>query len=168
MKRMWTPWRIEYILSDKSEKHSGCLFCNKANEKRDRENLILYRGERCYIILNLYPYNNGHLMVVPYAHCASVTDLDAATLGDMMLLVRRCVATLKKSMTPDGFNIGINIGHAAGAGVAHHVHMHVVPRWVGDSNFIPVLSETRLIPEDLNQTYERLLASGIAEPYGDE
>jgi ATP adenylyltransferase len=153
---------MEYILSDKRETGTGCLFCNKNGEGRDRDNLILYRSSHSFIILNLYPYNNGHLMVVPYAHTSNVDQLDAESLADMMLQVKRSVSALRRAMNPNGFNIGINIGHAAGAGVADHVHMHVVPRWVGDSNFIPVLAETRLIPEDLNQTYERLIEAGIA------
>ncbi len=162
MKRLWTPWRMEYILSDKRDEVTGCLFCTKAQQDRDRENLILCRGTFTYIILNLYPYNNGHLMVVPYAHTADLAGLDQPTLAEMMWQVRRSVEALKRSMTPDGFNIGINIGRAAGAGVEQHVHMHVVPRWMGDTNFMPVVGDVRLIPEDLPSTYERLLKSGIA------
>lgn len=154
---------MEYILSDKSDEVTGCLFCTKAQDDRDRENLILCRGAYTYIILNLYPYNNGHLMVVPYQHTGQLEELDAATLAEMMWQVSRSVAVLKRSMSPDGFNIGINIGHAAGAGVEQHVHMHVVPRWVGDTNFMPVVGETRLIPEELHTTYERLLRDGIAD-----
>ncbi|MCL4464871.1 MAG: HIT domain-containing protein [Chloroflexi bacterium] len=163
MKRLWTPWRMEYILSDKTDFETGCLFCSKARQGNDRENLILYRGQRTFIILNLYPYNNGHLMVVPYEHTRNVDELDEATLAEMMSEAKRAVQALEKAMSPDGFNIGINIGKSAGAGVDNHVHMHVVPRWVGDSNFMPVVSETRLIPEDPQTTYERLLQAGIAE-----
>ncbi len=154
---------MEYILSDKADFETGCLFCSKARQGNDRENLILYRGQRTFIILNLYPYNNGHLMVVPYEHTRNVDELDEATLAEMMSEAKRAVQALEKAMSPDGFNIGINIGKSAGAGVDNHVHMHVVPRWVGDSNFMPVVSETRLIPEDPQTTYERLLQAGIAE-----
>lgn len=154
---------MEYILSDKTDFETGCLFCSKARQGNDRENLILYRGQRTFIILNLYPYNNGHLMVVPYEHTRNVDELDEATLAEMMSEAKRAVQALEKAMSPDGFNIGINIGKSAGAGVDNHVHMHVVPRWVGDSNFMPVVSETRLIPEDPQTTYERLLQAGIAE-----
>lgn len=163
MKRMWTPWRMEYILSDKKAPVPGCLFCAKAQENRDRDNLVLRRRERTYTILNLYPYNNGHLMVVPFAHVASVEDLEAETAAEVMREVQHSVAMLRKLMAPDGFNIGINLGRPAGAGVEGHVHVHVVPRWVGDSNFMPVVGDTRLIPEDLASTYERLLAIGFAE-----
>jgi len=164
MKRMWTPWRMEYILSDKAEERAGCIFCLKPREARDRDNLILYRGKHNYIILNLYPYNNGHLMVVPYKHSSNVDELDEPTLAEMMVLVQRSVAALQRAMSPDGFNIGLNIGRPAGAGVDYHVHMHVVPRWVGDSNFMPVIGETRLIPEDLATTYDHLIQAGIAAP----
>lgn len=162
MKRLWTPWRMAYIESDKSA-GDGCLFCEKARESRDRENLILRRGKRTFVILNLYPYNNGHLMVVPYDHCGSLEQLDAETLAEMMLQAKRCVEVLRRAMAPNGFNVGINIGRPAGAGLESHVHLHVVPRWSGDSNFMPVLDDTRLIPEDLSSTYERLTRAGITE-----
>ncbi|MHB1006941.1 MAG: HIT family protein [Chloroflexota bacterium] len=163
MKRLWTPWRMAFILSDKKDAVTGCLFCTKAQEKNDRENFVLRRRQRTYTILNLYPYNNGHLMVVPYTHTGRLEDLDADTLTELMLEVQHSVAMLRKLMAPDGFNIGINIGRSAGAGVEHHIHVHVVPRWTGDSNFMPVVGETRLIPEDLTTTYDRLLALGFAE-----
>ncbi|MCL4459416.1 MAG: HIT domain-containing protein [Chloroflexi bacterium] len=159
MKRLWTPWRLDYILGEKA---TGCIFCEKARENRDRENYILYRGERGFIMLNLYPYNNGHLMVVPYAHVCGLEELDEATLAELMRLVKRGTAALQRAMNPEGFNIGMNIGKVAGAGIADHVHLHVVPRWAGDTNFIPVLSDTRLIPELPETTYERLIAAGIA------
>ncbi|MHB1413886.1 MAG: HIT family protein [Chloroflexota bacterium] len=154
---------MAYILSDKTDDETGCIFCTRVRQNRDRENLILYRGERAFIILNLYPYNNGHLMVVPYTHCPNIDQLDAATLAEMMVLVKRSVEALRQAMSPDGFNIGVNIGRAAGAGVENHVHMHVVPRWVGDTNFMPAIGETRLIPEELATTYDRLLEAGIAD-----
>jgi ATP adenylyltransferase len=154
---------MEYILSDKKDPVTGCLFCTKAQENRDRDNLVLRRRKLTYTILNLYPYNNGHLMVVPFAHVGNLEDLEPETAAELMWEVQHSVAMLRKLMTPDGFNVGINIGRPAGAGVEGHVHVHVVPRWVGDSNFMPVTGETRLIPEDLASTYERLLAAGFAE-----
>ncbi|MCL5959446.1 MAG: HIT domain-containing protein [Chloroflexi bacterium] len=161
MKRLWTPWRMKLILGPKLE---GCLFCEKAREDNDKENLILYRGSTCFIMLNAYPYNNGHLMVVPYAHVGNVDQLDTPVLTDLMLLVKRSVIVLQRAMNPDGFNMGVNIGKVAGAGIEGHVHFHVVPRWLGDTNFMPVLGETRLIPEPLDVTYDKLIAAGIADP----
>ncbi len=161
MKRLWTPWRLRFILGPKME---GCLFCQKLAENKDKENLILYRGQHCFIMLNAYPYTNGHLMVVPYAHVRNLDQLDTPTLTDLMLLTKRSIVALQKVMSPDGFNMGINVGKVAGAGVEDHVHFHVVPRWLGDTNFMPVLAETRLIPEPLNDTYDRLVAAGIADP----
>ncbi len=161
MKRLWTPWRLKFILGPKME---GCLFCQKLAENKDKENLILYRGQHCFIMLNAYPYTNGHLMVVPYAHVRNLDQLDTPTLTDLMLLTKRSIVALQKVMSPDGFNMGINVGKVAGAGVEDHVHFHVVPRWLGDTNFMPVLAETRLIPEPLNDTYDRLVAAGIADP----
>ena len=161
MKRLLTPWRLRFILGPKME---GCLFCQKLAENKDKENLILYRGQHCFIMLNAYPYTNGHLMVVPYAHVRNLDQLDTPTLTDLMLLTKRSIVALQKVMSPDGFNMGINVGKVAGAGVEDHVHFHVVPRWLGDTNFMPVLAETRLIPEPLNDTYDRLVAAGIADP----
>lgn len=154
---------MKFILSKKGQ---GCIFCEKPAEGRDRENYILYRGEHGFIMLNAYPYNNGHLLVVPYVHVASVEDLDPETLAELMLLVNRGIATLRKAQQPQGFNIGINMGSVAGAGIADHVHLHVVPRWQGDNNFLPVIGDTRLIPECLDDTYQRMLDAGIANPDG--
>lgn len=156
MRHIWAPWRMAYIQRD--EKMCGCVLCEKWASSDDTANYILYRGERAYIILNLYPYNNGHLMVVPYKHVASVEDLETETLTELMLLVNRSLAALREAMAPHGFNIGVNLGRAAGAGIHEHVHIHIVPRWEGDTNFMPVLGETRVIPEMLEDTYARLLA----------
>ncbi len=153
---------MKFILAKKT---ADCIFCEKPRQDRDRENYILHRGQHCFIILNAFPYTNGHLMVVPYAHVGDVLELAEEALTEMMQLVQQSVAALRKAMRPDGFNIGINLGHCAGAGIADHVHMHVVPRWAGDTNFMPVLGETRLIPELLSQTYDRLLAAGITLPF---
>ncbi len=156
MKTLWTPWRMGYILGEKGE---GCLLCTKqqAPRERDRENYILYRGATCYIMLNLFPYTNGHLMIVPYRHVARLERLDDRSLYDMMALTRASVAALTQALSPAGFNIGMNLGKAAGAGIVQHLHLHVVPRWRGDVNFMSVLGETRLIPEALDATYEKLL-----------
>ncbi len=147
-----------------AKKNSGCIFCDKPKENRDRENYILYRGKTCFIILNAFPYNNGHLMIVPYQHTADLSALSPETLAEMMLLVQHSVATISSFMHPDGYNIGMNLGKCAGAGIADHLHMHVVPRWDGDTNFMPVLGETRLIPEMLEHTYDRLIQAGIGRP----
>lgn len=161
MNRLWTPWRMEFVAGPRAP---GCVLCDKAaQEDRDRENYVLYRGATCLIMLNLYPYNNGHLMVVPYYHVGGLEDLNDECAGEMMLLARRSVAALRKAMNPGGFNVGINLGKTAGAGIHDHVHLHVVPRWEGDTNFMPVLGETRVIPELLETTYEKLLEAGIAE-----
>jgi ATP adenylyltransferase len=141
------------------EKPSGCLLCMKPQSpvSSDRENYILYRGQNCYIMLNLYPYTNGHLMIAPYQHEASLERLDDKSLWEMIDLTRAGIAALTKAMSPAGFNIGMNMGRVAGAGIADHLHMHVVPRWEGDANFVSVLAETRMIPEDLDTTYDTLL-----------
>ncbi len=162
MKRLWTPWRMAYL---KGSKEKGCIFCNKirASKRSDRKNLVLWRGERAFIVLNLYPYSNGHLMVAPYEHVGDLEALDGETLQEMMLLVAKSIRALRRIMNPQGFNIGANLGRVAGAGVDDHVHLHIVPRWGGDTNFMPVLAETRMIPELLPQTYAKLQKAMQAE-----
>lgn len=157
MERLWAPWRMAYI--EKPATTPGCIFCNKPKEADDREQLILFRGEHCFLIMNLFPYNNGHLMVAPYRHTADVVGLDDAEQAEMMKLTRYCVRVMKDAFRPDGFNIGMNLGKTAGAGIADHLHMHVVPRWDGDSNFMPVLAETKVLPDALFSTYDKLLAA---------
>lgn len=154
MKRLWAPWRMTYLKANKTE---GCIFCQKAAERRDRENLILWRGQSGLVLLNLYPYNNGHLMVTPYEHVPSIENLSPETLADLMGMVQKSLAVLRKAMNPNAFNIGINLGAAAGAGIADHMHIHVVPRWNGDTNFMPVLGETRVVPDFLENSYDQLL-----------
>jgi ATP adenylyltransferase len=154
MKVLWAPWRMEYILGPKG---SECLFCVKPAEQKDRENLILYRGGRAYVIMNKYPYNNGHLMVVPYAHFSSFDSLPDADLFDIMKLARFSIDCLTKAFHPEGFNVGVNIGEVAGAGIEEHLHMHVVPRWAGDLNFMTIIGEIRVIPEHILDTYDKLL-----------
>jgi ATP adenylyltransferase len=153
MERMWTPWRLDYILSDKQP---GCVFCNMLEAEDDRAMLILERNERAFLVLNKYPYNNGHLMAVPYHHVDSLEKLTPEDVSGMMAMVERAVRALRWAMRPEGFNIGMNIGQVAGAGVKDHVHCHIVPRWNGDTNFMPVLAEVRLIPQDLWDTYDQL------------
>jgi ATP adenylyltransferase len=156
MKRLWTPWRMAYLTgTDQPHPQSVCVFCAKITAPDESEH-VLYRGRFAYVTLNRYPYNNGHLMILPYAHVASLEDLDPPTLTELMLLTNRGLAVLRKAYQPDGFNIGVNLGQAAGAGIAEHVHIHVVPRWNADTNFMPIVGETRVIPETLDQTYARL------------
>ncbi len=170
MKRLWTPWRIAYLKAPKGSVTGGCIFCDKIREgvEKDKENLVLLRGEHAFLMLNLYPYANGHMMVVPYEHTGELGALHAATLLEMMALVNRAIAALRTVMAPQGYNVGANLGRAAGAGVDDHVHFHVVPRWVGDTNFMPVLSDVRMIPELLPQTYDQLSSALRAQSHDDK
>jgi ATP adenylyltransferase len=147
---------MEYILSDKQ---AGCVFCEMLETGDDREMLILRRGERAFMVLNKYPYNNGHLMAVPYRHVDTLEDLGAEELSEIMTLVMLGMRALRSALRPEGFNIGTNIGKVAGAGVEDHVHLHVVPRWAGDTNFMPLLAEVRVIPQALADTYDQLKAA---------
>jgi ATP adenylyltransferase len=156
MNQLWTPWRMAYI---RREKRPGCIFCEMLDAEDDREMLILRRGEHAFLVLNKYPYNNGHLMAVPYRHVDTLEALSAEEMADMMALASLGVRALRASANPHGFNVGINIGKVAGAGVLDHVHTHVVPRWEGDANFMPVLADVRLIPQALGETYEELKAA---------
>lgn len=156
MKHLWSPWRMAYIESTPSE--SGCIFCDRLEEEDGPENLILYRGKQSFVILNRYPYTNGHMMVVPYQHVPSLEKLDESTLTELMLLTNQTIAALRLVYYAESFNIGINIGEPAGAGVADHVHIHVVPRWSGDTNFMSTTAGTRVLPEALEQTYTRITA----------
>ena len=146
----------------KAEPTSGCVFCAAADGSGDRENLIVHRAAHNFIILNRFPYTNGHVMVVPFQHVASLQDLDEAALLEMMRLARECEKHLRATYRPDGLNIGMNLGRAAGAGIANHVHMHILPRWIGDTNFMSVTAETRVLPEDLAVTWEKLKSADWA------
>jgi len=150
---IFTPWRMEYILSDKS---GSCLFCEKLKESCDEENLILKRCKHCFVIMNLYPYNVGHLMVVPNKHVPNLRSLDNSTRSEMMELLSRSEEVLSEIMNPQGFNVGVNVGEAAGAGIREHLHIHIVPRWEGDTNFFTTLGMTRAVPENLSETYKKL------------
>jgi ATP adenylyltransferase len=155
MKRMSAPWRKNYI--EGHVKEDGCVFCNAlAKKEDDAKNLVIHRGKRAFVIVNLFPYTNGHLMVAPMEHQPSLELLDAETRAEMMELVSQTITLLKKVYNPHAFNVGANIGKAAGAGVPDHVHMHIVPRWTGDSNFMSILGETRILPETIEETYHRI------------
>ena len=156
MKRIWSPWRMKYI--ENHEKQEGCIFCNALALPDNEENLIIYRGKLAFVILNLYPYTSGHIMVAPMAHEPSLEYLDPASRAEMMELVSESMVVLKGIYHPQAFNVGANIGEAAGAGEPGHVHMHIVPRWMGDTNFMSALGETRVLPEALEDTYKRIKA----------
>jgi ATP adenylyltransferase len=155
MDHLWTPWRYRYI--SKALPSGECIFCAKAAENRDAENYILHRGKLNFNLLNLFPYTNGHLMIAPYQHVARMADTPEAALAEMMQLARRAEVNLSAVYRPDGFNVGMNLGVSAGAGVADHIHMHLVPRWTGDANFMSTVGETRVLPEELPATYEKLV-----------
>ena len=158
---LWNPWRYAYIKSseaDSTADRGGCVFCDILNnEASDAENFILCRAEFNFIILNIYPYISGHLMIVPYAHLADLDQADKKITDELMDLTKRCQTALRTAYQPNGFNLGMNQGRAAGAGVAEHFHMHILPRWVGDANFMTPICETRTIPEDLQTTYSKLI-----------
>jgi ATP adenylyltransferase len=157
LEQLWSPWRMEYILGERQE---GCVFCDAlaAAPSEDRGYLILHRGVHSCVIMNLFPYNNGHLMVVPYVHQGTFEELQSEALLEVMVLVNKCVSTLREAMNAEGFNVGVNLGKIAGAGISEHVHMHVVPRWVGDTNFITTVGGVRCIPESLQNSYDKLKA----------
>jgi len=154
MDYLWTPWRYAYVTS--GGKVSGCVFCDLPKEGDDAKVGIVHRGQHCYAMLNAYPYTAGHVMVVPFAHLDELQKLPVAAAHEMMDLTQRMESVLRSLYTPDGINLGMNVGKAAGAGVAGHIHMHVLPRWMADANFISVVGETRLLPEALETTYRRI------------
>lgn len=152
MRYLWAPWRMDYILE---EKQKGCIFCKKPMERKDKKNLILWKGSYAFVIMNKFPYNNGHLMVVPKRHCIDLDQLGGEEFQELSYLLKASAQILKECLHPNGFNIGMNIGKVGGAG-EEHIHFHIVPRWTGDTNFMPVLSETKIIPEYLEKTYQKL------------
>ena len=154
MQHIWAPWRVKYL---ESEKEGGCIFCVKPQAGDDEKNYVVHRGTKCFAILNIYPYSNGHLMVSPYRHVGRIEELTDEELLEMMQIVRKSAVILKELLGPDGFNMGINAGEAAGAGFGDHIHMHVVPRWAQDTNFMPVIADTRVISESLDSNYKRLV-----------
>lgn len=153
MKVLWAPWRMEYILAEKTD---GCIFCDKPREEKDKENHILYRAETCFVMLNIYPYNNGHLMVAPYRHLPDINKLSEKEQADLMATVGKSMEILTRALKPEGFNVGMNVGRISGAGVIDHLHIHIVPRWTADTNFMPVIGETKVIAQHLDTTYEQL------------
>ena len=152
---IWSPWRYDYLASTGKKPHS-CVFCVGEDRSIDAERLIVFRGAHNFIILNLFPYTSGHAMVAPYEHLETITSAKTEQLAEMMQLAQRVIQALQTLYKPDGFNIGMNLGHAAGAGIREHFHLHVVPRWLGDANFVSVTGETRVLPEELHITYERM------------
>ena len=156
MKVIWAPWRMAYI--KQTRKPRGCIFCVKARERRDASNFLLYRGRHGFIIMNLFPYNSGHLLVAPYAHVKSLEDLPDEVSLDLVRLTNRALGVLRTEIRPEGFNLGLNLGRVSGAGIEGHVHWHIVPRWNGDTNFMPLFGETRVIPEHLLATFRKLRA----------
>jgi len=155
MEYLWAPWRIEYI---RKPTESGCILCQKTRENNDEANLILYRGQHSFMLMNAFPYNPGHLMVAPYRHIANLEDLTGWEANELFEVVKKGIEVLKEVMNPAGFNIGLNVGKVAGAGIEEHIHIHIVPRWQGDTNFMPVLSEVKVVSEGLAATYKKLKA----------
>jgi ATP adenylyltransferase len=153
MEHIWAPWRIQYILETKQ---GGCILCEKPAEDNDVQNYILYRGEKNFIMLNSYPYNPGHLLVAPYRHTGNLAELTVEERNEHFELISRSLVVLKKEFDPGGFNIGANIGKVAGAGIEDHFHSHIVPRWQGDTNYVPVLADIRVVPQALTDTYKML------------
>jgi ATP adenylyltransferase len=156
VKKLWAPWRAEY-LTNRAPECQGCLFCYLKKLKDDKKGLILYRGKRAFVVMNRYPYNSGHLMVAPLRHIASLENLKSDEGGELLELVKLSLRALRREFKPQGFNIGANLGAVAGAGVTGHLHLHIVPRWQGDTNFMPLFAETKVVSEHLDRTYERLL-----------
>lgn len=157
MDYLWTPWRYQYLTA--GSKPDGCVFCTAARERDDRRHLVVHRAEHNFVILNRYPYTSGHVMVVPYQHAASLAEVEDATLTELMMLAKASERHLRAVYRPDGLNLGINLGESAGAGIAGHLHLHALPRWTGDANFMTVVGETRVLPETLDVTWERLRAA---------
>jgi ATP adenylyltransferase len=154
MDHIWSPWRYKYIAS--ADRETGCVLCRIEQEHTDAKNYVVHRARLNFVILNLFPYTSGHLMIVPYEHQASLAAIGEATTTEMLELAKLAQVALENEYHPDGFNIGLNLGRSAGAGVADHLHLHVVPRWSGDANFVSVVGETRVLPEDLVKTYDKL------------
>jgi ATP adenylyltransferase len=152
--KLWAPWRLEYIRRPGSDE---CIFCRAASpEGEDEENHVVHRGERCFVLLNAFPYASGHLMIAPYEHVPSIEDLEPGALTELMALSQRALAALRANYGPEGFNLGINLGKVAGAGFEDHVHLHVVPRWGGDTNFMPVVGDTRVLPQAVHESWVEL------------
>jgi ATP adenylyltransferase len=156
MDYLWTPWRYQYMAQVSQGNQPDCIFCDAIERNRDEDTLIVHRGRQCFVILNRFPYTSGHVMIVPYAHVAELNLCEPGALQEMMELAQKVEGTFRKEYKPDGMNLGMNLGRAAGAGVTGHLHLHMLPRWIGDSNFMTVTGETRVHPEELSTTYARL------------
>jgi ATP adenylyltransferase len=154
--RIWAPWRLAYVKDASKDNEDECIFCTKPAEEDDERNLIVHRSERCFVILNLFPYTNGHLMAAPYEHTGKLQDLDPETVAEMMALAQRSMRRLEQVYEPHGYNVGVNQGRIAGAGFEGHIHLHVVPRWGGDTNFMPVIGDTRVMPQSLEDSFKAL------------
>jgi ATP adenylyltransferase len=152
--RIWAPWRLPYVKD--ASKDTECIFCSKPAEENDAGTFIVHRGERCFVILNTFPYTNGHLMIAPFEHLGKLQDLDQDTVAELMSLSTRAMSIIDDTYGPEGYNVGCNQGRIAGAGFESHIHMHVVPRWAGDTNYMPVIADTRVMPQSLEQSYEAL------------
>jgi ATP adenylyltransferase len=166
MERMWSPWRSEY-LTQSAEAGPGdgrSVFARLAAEDQDEKNLVVWRGEHVFVVMNLYPYNNGHVLIVPYREVAAYVALSPAEQAEIASTIERCLRWLEQALQPEGFNVGMNLGAAAGAGVPQHLHVHVVPRWRGDTNFMPTIAEVRVVPEALRDTYRKLRAAVEGAP----
>lgn len=155
MKILHAPWRIAYIKWF-SKRGRKCFLCEASREKDDVKGFVVHRGRSCFVILNKYPYNNGHLMIAPYKHVGKISDLESDELLEIVELLKLSIAVLETEYKPDGYNVGLNLGRAAGAGLEEHIHLHIVPRWIGDTNFMPVLADTKVIPESLEESWKRL------------
>jgi ATP adenylyltransferase len=162
MRQIWAPWRMQYIQMDKPE---GCILCEKPGEDKDAANYILYRGDKNFVMMNSYPYNPAHLLVAPYRHVASLEELTDEELHEHIEIISRSIGVLRRAFSPGGFNVGMNMGGVAGAGIEDHIHTHIVPRWPGDTNFMPVMADVRVVPEALAETYEKL--KGKFEIFGE-
>ena len=156
MDKLWAPWRMEYIL-DSKESGDECIFCDLPDQKNDEQNFIVFRSKLSFVMLNKFPYNNGHIMVIPYKHESDYTALDQDILADMQQLIQKSLIALKNCMEPHGYNVGLNLGRTAGAGIDAHLHYHIVPRWSGDTNFMPIISDTKVISESLDKSWQKLI-----------
>ena len=153
MDKLWAPWRIEYI---RSPKEDGCIFCIKSQETNDRNNLVLYRGKKAFVLMNLYPYSNGHLMISPYQHTSETDDLSSACNSEIMDMANKSMSILSRTFNAEGYNFGANFGEVAGAGIKEHLHLHLVPRWIGDTNFMPIMGHTKVMVDGLKETRKQL------------
>jgi ATP adenylyltransferase len=157
--KLWAPWRMKYIDAINTTSDDACIFCEKPREHKDKKNFIVYRGKTCYAILNRFPYNNGHLLIVPYQHTCELSELNTSARLEFLEIAQKAMDAMKMTLRTDGFNLGINFGRSAGAGIAGHLHLHLVPRWNGDTNFMPVVGSTKVISESLEDTYVKLKKS---------